>query len=379
MLTDSKPQLYANIKLANLAHNVDVFQKLHPNKKLIAVVKADAYGHGAIEFSQQLLKLGVKSLGTTTIDEALTLRKAGISVPILVWLNSLQADYAAAIAQQINIAVSSKQQLSQLVEIAKQTKKTALVSIKLDTGLNRNGFKPSELEGIIPLLQTATETNAVQLQDIFSHLSHAHIPRHKITQLQKNTLTQAIQLLAHHGLHFSESHIANTALALDNSLSDDFSAMRIGIGLYGYNPLQSTNPLPLKPVMNLNSEVLLIKNIKAGEGVSYGASWQAPTDTTIALIAGGYADGINRALSNNFSVHIKGATYPAIGQICMDQFLVDLGTNPHAINVGDTVQLFGDNSTERELNTATTWAQKINSIDYEVLCHIGSRVKRIYQ
>lgn len=369
-----KPQLYARISLAKLATNIAIIQKLNPSKKIMAIVKANGYGHGAVTIAKNALKMGATGIGTATITEALNLRKNGIDAPILCWLNGIDANYAEAIQNNINIGVSNLPQLNKIIAIAKKIKIPALVSIKVDTGLNRNGFKPAELVDIVSLLQTELASKNLIFQDIFSHLSHAETIGHETLVKQTQVLTAAINTFKQAGINPQETHLECTGPALAGSISN-FTTLRIGIGLYGYNSLGPTHPVKLHPLMDLCSEVILVKRLKAGEGVSYDHTWVATQDTTIALIAGGYADGVSRALSNKFTVNIEGTNYPQIGTICMDQFLVDLGDNPQNITIGDSVTLFGEGE---NFNTATDWANLSGTIDYEIICHIGDRVERIY-
>ena len=350
----------ALIDLDALRGNVKLLAERAGNAELMTVVKADGYGHGAVEVSRAALEAGTTKLGVSSLDEALSLRAAGIRAPILCWLDVEGTDFVAAQEKDIEVSVSS---LTQLAAIPRGTK----IHLKIDTGLSRSGC-PRELW---PEFVAAAAKSGLEVVAIWSHLACADEPGHPSTAMQHRRFDEAYEIARQAGLD-PKRHLANSAATL--SLPElHYDMVRAGIATYGLNPLpQKEN---LVPVMTFRSSVVLTKRIAAGESVSYGHTWTAAQDTTLALVPVGYADGVPRLLSGRMSLWLNGKRYPNVGRVCMDQLVVDCGDD--AVRVGDEVVLFG-NGNEGEA-TATEWANTIGTIDYEIVTGMyRPRVRRRY-
>ncbi len=369
----SAPQAEALIDLDAIAHNVRLLRDHAGDAAVMAVVKADAYNHGAAAVARTALASGAAELGVTTVDEALTLRAAGIDAPILSWLHTPDTDFTAAIAAGIELSVSSPRHLRSVVAAARTLGSTATVSLKVDTGLGRNGVSPLELDDTLRDLARAEAEGAVRLRGIFSHLAHADQPHHPVIDTQAARLEHAVAEAKRVGLRPEVVHLANSAAVLTRP-DLRFDMVRPGIAIYGLSPVPELGGFGLRPAMTLRARVALVKKIAAGEGVSYGHTWIAPRDTTVALLPVGYADGIPRALGGRFEVQIGGRRHPQIGRVCMDQVVVDLGPDPAGIAEGDVAVLFG--SGDEGEPVAQDWADALDTIHYEVVTGVRGRIVR---
>ncbi|MFX0580502.1 alanine racemase [Nocardia nepalensis] len=363
-------QVETVVDLDAIAHNVRILRAYAGDAAVMAVVKADGYNHGAVEVSRAALAAGAAELGVTTVAEAVRLREAGITAPILCWLNNSDADFGAAIEHDIEIGVSSLAHLRAIEAAARHTGRTAVVSLKVDTGLNRNGTPPLEYQAILAALRALVDEQAVRLRAIFSHLAHADEPEHPFIDVQRDRFVEAIAAAKEHGLEPELVHLANSAATVTRP-DLAFDMVRPGIAMYGLSPIPELGDFGLRPAMTFQARVALVKPVAAGEGVSYGHQWIAPHDTTVALIPAGYADGVFRPLSNRFSVWLGGALRPNVGRVCMDQFVVDLGDNAAGVTEGDTAILFG-----ADRPRAQDWADLLGTIHYEVVCAPHGRVAR---
>lgn len=332
------------------------------------MVKADGYGHGAVEVSRAALAAGATELGVATVPEALALRAAGVTAPVIAWLHTPSTDFAAAIAADVEVVVSTPAQLAAVVAAAHRLGRTATVGVKVDTGLARSGVSEREWPQVCVLLKE----DAVQLRTVMCHLARGDEPGHPLNAAQAAGLDAAVSDLYRAGLPPRRVHIANSAAALtDRSLCRD--VVRTGIALYGRSPVPGLGDFGLTPAMTLTAEVALVKRIAAGQGVSYNHTWVAPRDTVVAVLACGYADGVPRALSNRLPVHIDGRRFAGVGRICMDQLVVDLGHDGGGVAEGDRAVLFGGAGP-----SAGDWADATGTIDYEILTGIGGRTRRRY-
>ena len=373
----------ATIDLSAIAHNVRLLRRYAGDTPLMAVVKADAYNHGAVPVARTALTAGARELGVTTIDEALELRAAGIDAPILTWLHAPGTDFAAAIAADIEIAVSSREQLAAVVAAAGALGRTATVAVKIDSGLSRNGVPVDEWAPVADALAAAVGAAAVTFRSIFTHLAHADDPHHPVIDSQRQRFDDAIAVFTARGVAPAVRHISNTAATMTRP-DLRYDLVRPGIAIYGLSPLPPgipaspiEGPTDLRPAMTLSAPVSLVKEIAAGEGVSYGHMWTAPTRTRVALIPLGYADGVVRALGGRLEVAINGRRYPGIGRICMDQFVVHLGPTETGVRAGDTAVLFGAGIDGGP--TAAEWADLLDTIHYEVITGVRGRVERRYR
>lgn len=367
-------QVETVVDLDAIAQNVRVLREYAQGAAVMVVVKADGYNHGAVEVARAALGAGARELGVTTVGEGLALRAAGITAPVLCWLNTVDADYAGAIAGDLEIGVSSLAQLRAVERAALVVGQTATVTVKVDTGLNRNGVSVTEYPQLLQALRGLVDGQVVRLRAIFSHLAHADEPGHPMMDQQRERFIEAIALAKEHGLEPELVHLSNSAATLTRP-DLHFDMVRPGISVYGLSPIPELGQFGLKPAMTFQSEVALVKQVAAGEGVSYGHRWIAPRDTTIALVPAGYADGVFRSLSGRFEVWLGGARHRNVGRVCMDQFMVDLGDNAGGVREGDRAVLFGGGAGQPH---ALDWARALDTIDYEVVCAPRGRVVRRY-
>jgi alanine racemase len=341
--------------------------------QVMAVVKADAYGHGAVPVARAALDAGASWLGTADLDEATALRAAGIDAPLLAWLHDPEAAFDAAVELDVDLGVSSAAQLLAMGACARATNRRASVHLKIDTGLSRNGVAPEEWVGVVALAAQLEERGEVRVRGVFSHLANTS-PEVDAAQLAE--FDRALATAAAHGLAPELRHIASTAAALSTPAAR-YDLVRIGIGGYGIPPYgDGTTPaqLGLRPAMTLRGRVAAVRRVEPGTGASYGHVWRADRPTTLALVPLGYADGVPRQASGRAEVLLAGERRPVVGRIAMDQFLVDAGDA--AVAVGDEVVLFGDPATGAP--SADDWAEAADTIGYEIVTRIGPRVPRAY-
>jgi alanine racemase len=366
----------AIVDLDAIAHNVSVLRERAGSAAVMAVVKADGYGHGATEVARAALAAGTADLGCATIDEALVLRREGITAPVLAWLHPPGTDFAPALTADVEVAVSSLRQVDEVLAAAERTGRTATVTVKADTGLSRNGVEPAEFPAVIDALRAAASDGAVRIRGLMSHLAHGDVPEHPFNDVQAQRLTDLAALARDRGVRFELVHLSNSPAALTRP-DLAFDMVRPGIAVYGQTPIPERGDLGLRPAMTVTCPVTMLRSVRAGDGVSYGHTWVADRDTTLALIPAGYADGVFRALSNRMAVQINGRRYPNVGRICMDQFVVDLGPGPVDVTEGDEAILFGP-GTDGE-PTAQDWADLLGTINYEVVTSPRRRIVRAYR
>jgi alanine racemase len=352
------PRAEVLVDLDALRHNVALLAGLaaRTGAATMVVVKADGYGHGAVDVARAALTAGATWLGACSLAEALALREAGITAPVLAWLDVPGEDFAAGVAADVDLSVASVRVLRQVAEAAQRVGRRARVHLKIDTGLSRNGCQPADWPDLVA---EAAATPDIDVVAIWSHLACADEIGHPSINLQAERFDAAYRTARAAGLS-PLRHLANSA-ALITRPDLHFDLVRPGIAAYGLNPV--TVPLELRPVMTFRSSVALVKRIPAGESVSYGLSWTAPVDTTLALVPAGYADGVPRSLSGRMEVLLGGRRLPVVGRVCMDQIVVDCGNL--AVSEGDEVVLFGPG--DRGEPTAREWADLIGTIDYEIV------------
>jgi alanine racemase len=359
------------IDLNNVAHNLDTMRKLVNSTgkqvKIMGVVKADAYGHGMLQVARKIEAEGVDYIGVADLAEAQTLRSAGIKTRILAWLHDPQDDFASAIKHEIDVAVSSKEQLLRVKKAASATGTPAQIHIKVDTGLSRNGVTIDELEDLLIETKAAVEEGLVQTVGIFSHLSSTGV-KEDLAQIERFEL--ALDMAAKLGVEFELRHLT----ASDGTLSypqAHYDMIRAGIALYGLSPFSDNRAAEfgLKPVMTAEATVVQTKRVQAGEGVSYGYLYRTPKETTLALVPVGYAEGLPRNASGKAEVCINNKFYKILSRIAMDQFVVDVGDA--SISPGDRVVIFGDGGP-----SADDLATAADTINYEIVTRIGSRFNR---
>lgn len=357
----------ALIDVGAITHNVERLREL-VGVPVIAVVKADGYGHGAVRSARAAVAGGASMLGVTDTSEALELRAAGITAPVLSWLHGPGTDFAPALAAGVTIAVSSLEQLRAVADAAGDT--PAVVHLKLETGLSRNGVAPQEWDSLFAEAVRLESAGRIDVEGLFSHLSNTD-PDADFTQLA--ALLRGVEAARAAGLRPRIRHLAATEAAIAHP-ELRLDAVRAGIGIYGLSPFpdRTSADLGLRPAMTLRGVVAAVRRVPAGAGISYGHTARAPRETTLALIPLGYRDGIPRSVSDTAPVRIGDGTYRIAGRVAMDQFIVDVGDADVA--VGDEAVLFGDPSTGAP--SAEDWAEAAGTINYEVVTCVGPRVGR---
>ena len=362
----------AVVDLDAIAANIRHLAAVLDGPQILAVVKANAYGHGAVPVARTAVAAGAGWLGVADIDEGLELRRAAIVAPILAWLHGPDADFAAAIAADIDLGLSSVAQLDRTADAAARLGRTASVQLKLETGLSRNGAAPDEWSTLFARAAQLEREGRVRVRGIMSHLSNASLTddAEAIARFE-----QGLAGARAAGLSPQLIHLAATAAALRVPESR-YSMVRLGIGIYGLSPFEDADSreLGLVPALTVRGQIAAVRRVVAGTGVSYDYTWQAPVDSNLALVPLGYADGIPRQASGGGEVSIGGTRYPIVGRIAMDQFVVNLGQDTKV--VGDEVVLFGDPATG--VPSASDWADAARTVNYEIVTRIGRRVTRSY-
>jgi alanine racemase len=366
----------AVVDLGAIAHNVRVLREHAGAARVMAVVKADGYGHGATQVARTALAAGAAELGVATADEALALRGDGITAPVLAWLHPPGIDFGPALLADVQIAVSSVRQLDELLDAVRRTGRTATVTVKVDTGLNRNGLPLEQYPSMLTALRQAVAEDAVRLRGLMSHMVFADEPDNPINNIQAQRFTEIVAQTRSQGVHFEVAHLSNSSSTMSRP-DLAFDMVRPGIAVYGLSPVPSLGDMGLVPAMTVKCAVALVKSVRAGEGVSYGHTWIAERDTTVALMPVGYADGVFRSLGGRLDVLINGRRRPGVGRICMDQFVVDLGPGHADVAEGDEAILFGPGS--RGEPTAQEWADLLGTIHYEVVTSPRGRITRTYR
>ncbi|HEY2697066.1 MAG TPA: alanine racemase [Pseudonocardiaceae bacterium] len=357
------------VDLDAIAHNVRLFadRAAASGAATLVAVKADGYGHGAVQVADAALRAGATWLGSCSLAEALALREAGIAGRILAWLDLPTVDYAPGIAADVDISVASIEALDAVL----RTGQHARLHLKIDTGLSRGGAVADEWPALVERAADAHRDGAIELVAVWSHLACADEPGHPSIDLQAKRFDAAYQVVVEHGLR-PLRHIANSAATLTRP-DLHFDLVRVGIGAYGLNPVPQQEDL--RPAMSFHSSIAFTKRVPAGESVSYGHTWTAPMETTLALIPVGYADGVPRGLSGRLDVWIAGERRPIVGRVSMDQIVADIGDAD--VRPGEPVVLFGDGAHGEP--TAREWADRLGTIDYEIVTGMyRPRVSRRY-
>lgn len=367
----------ARIDLAALRANVARLREASPGADLMAVVKADAYGHGLVPCARAALEGGATWLGVALLDEALELRSAGIESPILAWLATPGDAWSECVAADIDLSASAVWALREIAEAARQEDRVARVHLKIDTGLGRSGSSVADWPAVIDEALTLRAEGSIDVVGIWSHLAYADEPNHPTVKKQADVFDEALDYAASRGITPPYRHLANTAATL-NSPQAHYDLVRPGIGVYGLSPGPASGraeELGLTPVMTLTGRFASVKRVPAGHGVSYGHEYITERETTLGLVPLGYADGIPRRATNVGPVLAAGRRRIIAGRVCMDQFVIELGDDP--AEPGDEVVLFG--SAAHGEPTAEDWARACDTIGYEIVTRIGPRVKRVYE
>lgn len=359
------------VDLDAVSANVARLREIVGTPHVMAVVKADAYGHGAVESARAALAGGADWLGVAEIAEGLALREAGITAPVLAWLHDPDEDFAAAVSADLDLGLSSLAQL-EVAAAAQAGDRPVFVQLKVETGLSRNGISEEEWGAVVARAHELETQGAVVVRGIFSHLSNASPDDDRAAVAR---FERALERADAAGLTPELRHIAASAAAL--SLPEArFDLVRLGIAVYGLSPFgrASAVELGLRPALTLRGRVAAVRRVPAGKGVSYDYTYRTEKETTLVLVPLGYAEGIPRHASNAGPVSIGGRTFRISGRVAMDQFVVDVGDLD--VQVGDEVVLFGDPDTG--VPGADDWAAAAGTINYEIVTRLGGRLKRSY-
>jgi alanine racemase len=367
----------AEIDLAALRANVRALRARASGAAVMAVVKSDAYGHGAVPCARAAVEAGASWLGTATPEEALALRKAGLPGRIMCWLWTPGGPWREAIEADLDVSVSGMWALRELVAAAREAGLPARVQLKADTGLGRSGCQPGEdwAELVAEALRAQSE-GLLRITGLWSHFACADEPGHPSIAAQLTLFREMLAYAEGQGVRPEVRHIANSPATLTLPESH-FDLVRAGIAVYGISPspeLGAPADFGLRPVMTLSASIALVKHVPGGHGVSYGHRYITPGATTLGLVPVGYADGVPRHASGAGPVLVDGKWRTVAGRIAMDQFVVDLGGDEPA--TGTRAVLFGPG--DRGEPTAEDWAQASGTIAYEIVTRIGTRVPRVY-
>jgi len=362
----SLPLREALVSVSAIAGNVSA---LRGSNDAMVIVKANGYGHGAVESARAALEGGASWLGVVDVDEALELRNAGISAPVLAWIHDPFADFDEAVSRDIDLGVNYLEQLERVAAAEGR----ANVQVKLDTGLGRNGVPETEWQALFERAAALQAAGAIHVRGLFSHLASAGST---VDQQHLARFTSGIERARAAGLDPEVIHLTATGGTLQLP-AGHFSMVRIGIGAYGLTPFEQgeTVPVALTPAMQVSAAVVNVKRVPAGSGLSYGHTYVTERDTTLALVPLGYADGMPRHASNAGPVSINGETFRVSGRIAMDQFIVDVGDAP--VKLGDRAIVFGNPADG--VPSADDWAAAADTINYEIVTRIGPRVVRRYE
>jgi alanine racemase len=365
---------YATINLAALAHNLFRLKYyLSPGCEVMAIVKANAYGHGSVETARALAGQGIERFAVASLDEGIALRQAGLSTSIVVLGALFEEQVSDLVAHRLTPVVSDGRILPALAKAAHSYPVPYPIHLKVETGMGRLGLSPEELRSLLddPLFRSA-----LKVEGIMTHLADTDGKDGTFTERQLSAFCAVLEQMRERGVPLPLVHAANSA-AIVRFPDAHFSLVRPGIMLYGYHTLPATVPAPdLRPVLSLHTTIVQLRTIPQGGTVSYNGTFVAPRPTRIAVLPIGYADGYSRQLSHRGSVLIRKRRVPIVGLVCMDMIMVDVTDLP-PLQVGETVTLIGQQG--RESIWADEVAGWIGTIPYEVLCGIGSRVPRLYE
>ncbi|SFO20035.1 alanine racemase [Geodermatophilus obscurus] len=360
------------VDLDAIAANTAVLRE-RVGRPLMAVVKADGYGHGLVPAARAVLAGGADALGVAVLEEALALRAAGVTAPLLAWLHTPGTDFAPALEADVEVSVNAEWGLAEVVDAARATGRPARLHLFVDTGLSREGATVADWPGLVAAAARAQAAGEVEVVGLWSHMAYADAPTHPTIGAQVRLFDEAVDLARAAGVD-GRRHLANSAATV--ALPDTwYDMVRPGIALYGLDPLGG-DPADhgLTPAMTVRARVALIKRVAAGAGVSYGHTYAPATDTTLALVPVGYADGVPRAAGNRAPVLAGGAQRTIAGRVCMDQFVLDVGDA--AVAPGDEVVLWGPGAGGEP--TAQQWADAVDTIHYELVTRVGGRFTRRY-
>jgi alanine racemase len=376
------PSFTVQVDLDAIAANVAALRARAGSAEVMAVVKADGYGHGLVPSARAALRGGAAALGVAQLSEALAARDGGIDAPMLTWLYAPGADVAGALDRGIEVTVSSRWQLDAVVAAARDSGRPAAVQLKVDTGLARGGAlldgAESAWHDLVGAVAPLLAEGVLDLHGIWTHFVFADAPQHPTVRGQQDTFATAVAVAEAAGVRAPVHHIANSAATLTNP-SAHLDMVRPGLAVYGLSPvpdLGAPEDFGLREAMRVVGRLSLVKRIRAGQGVSYGHEWTAPRDTVVGLVPMGYADGLPRAAGNVGPVQVPGVGRVAIaGRVCMDQVVLDLGPG-FGGSAGDEVVIIGRGADGEP--TAQDWAGLTATINYEIVTRMAPRARRTY-
>ncbi|HET6211578.1 MAG TPA: alanine racemase [Micromonosporaceae bacterium] len=341
--------------------------------EVMAVVKADGYGHGMIPAARAALDGGAGWLGVCTLDEALALRANGVTAPVLAWLLSPGLPLHDGVRAGVDLSASSTGLLAELLAAARVAGRPARVHLKVDTGLGRGGATPADWPGLAEQAAKAEADGLIEVVGVWSHFACADEIGHESIDRQRNAYLDALRVAERLGVTPKYRHMANSAATLTRP-DTHFDLVRVGIAAYGLSPIPGER-FGLRPAMTARARVILAKRVPAGQGVSYGLTYRTDRDSTLAVIPLGYADGVPRAASNAGPIRLGGRVRRIAGRVCMDQVVLDCGDDD--VRAGDVAVLFGPGDDGEP--TADDWAAAVGTINYEIVTRFGStRVPRTY-
>ncbi|MGB5952811.1 MAG: alanine racemase [Ornithinimicrobium sp.] len=371
---------WATIDLAAIEHNVGVLKDHAGSAELMAVVKADAYGHGLVPSAQAALDGGADRLGVAQLGEALRLRAAGVTAPLLTWLHAPGAAFASALVADIELGVSAPWSVAEIAQAARERggSAPARVHLKADTGLARNGAYTASDDWVdlVAAAAAAQSEGVLQIVGVFTHFAYADAPNHPTVRQQEEAFAGAVEIVKRAGIDPGVCHMSNSAATLTNP-GAAWDMVRPGLSVFGLSPVPDIGDsaaFDLVPAMTVAARVATVKRVPAGQGVSYGHTFHTASETTLFDLPVGYADGLPRHGSNAVEVLVGGERRPIAGRVCMDQIVVDAGDLQ--VQAGDDVVLFGRG--DRGEPTAADWASAVGTIDYEIVTRFGSALPRVY-
>jgi alanine racemase len=371
------PGTEVRIDLDAIRANLATLRQRAGDAAVMAVVKADGYGHGIIPSARAALDGGATWLGVATAGEALELRAAGISAPALAWLLGPDDDWSAVAAQNVDVGVNARWALDRAADAAVGRGRPTRIHLKVDTGLGRAGATRDAWPDLVEAAAKAQADGRVDVVGVWSHLAYADNPGHPTIEQQRLAFEAALDVVTATDLEPAVRHLANSAATLVLPQTH-YDMVRPGIAIYGLAPgpqVGTAGGLGLRPAMTFRTQIALTKRVAAGQGVSYGHRYTTSRETTLALVPVGYADGVPRHLTNVGEVAVNGKRYRIAGTVCMDQFMLDVGDDK--VHAGDDVMLFGPGDADKP--TAEDWAEAIGTINYEIVSRVGPRVPRTYE
>ncbi len=373
MKADISRPVWAEINLDNIVHNIKmVKENVSRETSVMAVVKADAYGHGVIQVARKALKAGADRLAVAIPEEGIELRKAGFEIPIQVFGEILEDQWPLLVDYNLIATVCKLETIKGLDKISKKREKITKVHVKIDTGMGRIGVFPEEA---VDFIKKAKKFSNIEVEGIITHHAKADEEDKEYTYNQWNKFQKIIDELEKEGIDIPIKQAANSATIIDLPKMA-LDVVRPGIMMYGMPPSHEVKDFPLKPVLSWKTKIVYLKELPKGHGISYGATYVTDKKRKIATLPLGYADGYHRVLSNKAEVLINGERAPIRGRICMDQFMVDV-TNIDDVEIGDEVVLIGKQGNDEI--TATELADLAGTINYEITCSISKRVPRVYK